>query len=65
MKPNMTNLEVCEAAINLGENIVREDGGPIMVNNRKALGDISRQEIFKRVLAKGYTPEDIIPASKE
>jgi hypothetical protein len=61
---DLKNPDVRQAAINLGESMVREDGSPIMINNRMLSGDITRQQMFKKLLSKGYTPKEIIAASK-
>ena len=60
---DLKNPDVRQAAMNLGENMVRDDGSPIMVNNRMLSGDISRQKMFERLLNKGYTPQEIIEAA--
>ena len=57
---DLKNPDVRQAAINAGENMVREDGSPIMVNNRMLSGDVTRQAMFKRLLDKGYTPKQIV-----
>jgi hypothetical protein len=57
---DLKNPAVRQAAINAGENMVREDGSPIMVNNRMLSGDVSRQSMFKRLLDKGFTPKQIV-----
>lgn len=57
---DLKNPDVRQAAINGGMKMVREDGSPIMVNNRKASGDIPRQKVFEELLRRGYTPERII-----
>jgi hypothetical protein len=57
---DLTNPDVRQAMINSGE-----DMGQQMINNRKASGDVSRQDAFKKLLAKGYTPKDIVNLAKK
>jgi hypothetical protein len=60
----LSNSDIRQAAINSGIKMVREDGSPIMVNDRKASGDISRREIFDRLLAAGRTPKAILEMAR-
>lgn len=62
---DLRNPDVRQAAINGGMNMVREDGSPIMVNNRKASGDMTRQIVFRELLKRGYSPEDIVRMGQE
>jgi hypothetical protein len=58
---DLKNPDVRQALINSGE-----DMGQMSVGNRKATGNqISRQEAFKKLLAKGYTPQQIIDLAKQ
>lgn len=52
---DLKNPDVRQAMINSGE-----DMGQKMINNRKASGDVSRQEAFAKLLKKGYTPREIV-----
>jgi len=53
---DLKNPDVRQALINSGE-----DMGQMSVGNRKATGNqISRQDAFKKLLAKGYTPKQIV-----
>lgn len=56
---DLTNPDVRQAMINSGE-----DMGQKMINNRKASGDISRQQAFKKLLSKGHSPQDIVKLAK-
>jgi hypothetical protein len=60
---DLKNPDVRQAAINLGESMVRDDGSPIMVNNRMLSGDVTRQQMFEKLLKKGYSPKEIVAAA--
>jgi hypothetical protein len=57
---DLTNPDVRQAMINSGE-----DMGQTMINNRKASGDMSRQEAFSKLLKKGLTPQKIVELAKQ
>ena len=57
---DLTNPDVRQAMINSGE-----DMGQQMINNRKASGDISRQDAFRKLLGKGLTPREIVKLAKQ
>jgi hypothetical protein len=57
---DLTNPDVRQAMINAGE-----DMGQTMINNRKASGDMSRQEAFSKLLRKGLTPAKIVELAKQ
>ena len=54
---NLSNPDVRQALINSGE-----DMGQVSIGNRKVMGEsqMTRQEAFKRLLAKGHAPQDIV-----
>lgn len=58
---DLRNPDVRQAMINAGE-----DMGQKTVSNRKAMGEgsISRQDAFRQLLKKGYTPQQIIELSQ-
>jgi hypothetical protein len=57
---DLTNPDVRQALINSGE-----DMGQQMVNNRKASGDMSRQDAFRKLLGKGVSPKEILRLAKQ
>jgi hypothetical protein len=60
---DLKNPDVRQLAINSGENLVRDDGSPIMVNNRAAdvKGETSDSRIlkFNRLIDAGLDPQTI------
>jgi stress-induced morphogen len=58
---NLTRVDIRQALINSGE-----DMGQITVSDSKYAGksSISREASFNRLLAKGYSPEEIIKLAK-
>lgn len=62
---DLRNPDVRQAAINGGMDMVREDGSPIMVNDRKASGDMSRRKVFAELLKRGFTPRQIVEMGQE
>lgn len=60
----LTNPAKRQAAINGGLNMVREDGSPIMVNDRKASGDMRWKDVAHQLFEKGYTWQQIVEMSK-
>jgi hypothetical protein len=61
----LTNPDMRQAAINAGMKMVRDDGSPIMVNNRMLSGDIPRQQVFKELLHRGYSPAKILDLARQ
>ena len=59
---DLKNPDVRQALINSGE-----DMGQVSIGNRKAMGEsqLSRQDAFKRLLAKGLTPRQIVDLAKQ
>jgi hypothetical protein len=57
---DLKNPDVRQAMINSGE-----DMGQVAINNRKASGDMSRQEAFAKMLKKGLSPKDILRLAKQ
>jgi hypothetical protein len=58
---DLKNTDVRQALINSGE-----DMGQTSIGNRKATGDqMTRQDAFKKLLAKGYTPQQIVDLAKQ
>ena len=59
---DLKNTDVRQAMINSGE-----DMGQQSIGNRKAMGEsqLSRQDAFKRLLAKGYTPKQIVELAQQ
>ena len=60
---DLKNPDVRQAAINAGEDMVREDGSPIMVNSRAAdvRGEtaLSRMLKFNKLIDQGFDPQTI------
>jgi hypothetical protein len=59
---DLTNPDVRQALINAGE-----DMGQRSIGNRKAMGEsqMTRQEAFDRLLAKGFSPRQIVDLAKQ
>ena len=59
---DLKNPDVRQALINSGE-----DMGQVSIGNRKAMGEsqLSRQDAFKKLLAKGYSPKQIVDLAKQ
>ena len=59
---DLKNPDVRQALINSGE-----DMGQMSIGNRKAMGEsqLSRQDAFKKLLAKGYSPKQIVDLAKQ
>lgn len=59
---DLKNPDVRQALINSGE-----DMGQVSIGNRKAMGEsqLSRQDAFKKLLAKGYSPKQIVDLASQ
>lgn len=58
---DLKNTDVRQALINSGEDV-----GQMSIGNRKATGNqITRQEAFDRLLAKGHSPQQIVDLAKQ
>lgn len=59
---DLKNPDVRQALINSGE-----DMGQMSIGNRKAMGEsqMTRQDAFKKLLAKGYSPQQIVDLAKQ
>jgi hypothetical protein len=65
---NLTNSDIRQALINSGESMVKPNGSPMQVLDRKLegnTGDIGREPAINKLLDKGHSPADIKRLSKQ